>query len=557
MKSSRSIIIVSRIIIRPSSRRRASAPLVLSQARDTLKDMNIDLSDLLARLPDFAQHSASEREQLLRASSALRQADDATVDSALVALAALSHEARQSALPLVTALIEHAAQRARSAAKGAARPALSPPARDAIAKLFNDLRAQPAAAWALVGILGGTRSREDLMLLAELLASAPPDDSPLLPQALGPLFQRDDYDATALYPRLLDALASPALAGAVLDLANYLTREHRVAEHPAKARASELVALLGGIVGRLASIEDAPDAGGRSPREVADIIAESLPLAVSLCDALAQIGDPSAIGKLHQAMELRHRRLRTEAAAALARLGDKRGADILVELAAEPVARLRVLAYAQELKLLDRIAAEHQTNAARAESELALWLSQPAQFGIPPTSLELFDEREQFWPSFDDKVECFLFRFQYDVGGGIYSNIGIAGPLEHAFQADLADLPPDDIYAAFAGWQAQHEELLEQDVASLNDAGRVEVSRLERRLRDQGFEAIAPQTLASFFGERVLVASATFERHPGVAVVTSGGEVSWFARGASSRPLGPVEAYCIFKGRRLLRTFNA
>ena len=48
-------------------------------------------------------------------------------------------------------------------------------------------------------------------------------------------------------------------------------------------------------------------------------------LAVALCDALAQIGNKEAIGKLYQAMDLSHRRLRTEAAAALAKLGEEAG----------------------------------------------------------------------------------------------------------------------------------------------------------------------------------------------------------------------------------------
>jgi hypothetical protein len=142
------------------------------------------------------------------------------------------------------------------------------------------------------------------------------------------------------------------------------------------------------------------------------------------------------------------------------------------------------------------------------------------------------------------------------LGGGVYSNIAIAGPLEHAFNADLADLSPDDIYAAFAGWQAEHDDLREFDVADLDEGQRVEVARLQRRLHDAGMVQIVPHTLASFFGERVLIASALREDWPGIGIAASGGETTWVPCGATSRPLGPREAYCIFKGRRLLRTFN-
>lgn len=518
--------------------------------------MNDAVTALLKLFPDYARLTERERNTALRSSALLRAVDDDAIVTVATSLAVLSPSELVAAQPLVEAVLQHIAQRARQASRTTKPVALPTQQLETISKLYNDLRDSAPASWALLGWLVALRGKAELTLFTELLSEVPPPDAPQLAVALGPLFQRADYDATALFPRLLDALANPQLAGAVLDLANYLTREERVDEHPAKRRCAELTMLLGAIVQRLTQIEEEPDADGRSAQEVAATIAESLPLAVSLCDALGLIGDEAAIGKLHQAMELRHRRLRAEAAAALARLKDKRGEDILVELAAEPVARLRVLAYAQELGFLDRIEQQYRTDAASAEAQLALWLAQPAQFGIPPTSLELIDEREQYWPSYDDLVACYLFRFQYELGGAAYANIGIAGPLEHAFNADLADLPPDDIYAAFAGWQAQHEEIREHDVARLNESGRVEIARLERRLHDHAFESIVPVTYGTFFGERVLVTTATFDRHPGIAIVTSGGEITWLARSATSRPLGPVEGYCIFKGRRLLRTFN-
>ena len=89
--------------------------------------------------------------------------------------------------------------------------------------------------------------------------------------------------------------------------------------------------------------------------------------------------------------------------------------------------------------------------------------------------------KRMYWPGFDEPVECFLFRFAYEVGDGEYTNIGIAGPLCHAFGADLADLPPDDIYAVFAGWQVEHEEIYELDASQLTVPQRLEVVRLERR----------------------------------------------------------------------------
>ncbi|HTN75677.1 MAG TPA: HEAT repeat domain-containing protein [Pirellulaceae bacterium] len=518
--------------------------------------MNNTLQALLDSLTQSAPQSSAERDAHLRSTTALRSATDDDVNAMLAALAALDSAEQQRALPLITAIVEQLAQRARLLARERGPIALSTVDRQRIAKLYNDLQSTSRVAWALLGWLAALRSAPALTLFVELLVASPPADSPQLVAVLGPLFQRLDYDAGALFPALLDALAHKHLASAVLDLANYLTREKMLPQHPAQLRGKELQQLLGALVQRLGAVEEEPDAAGRSAAAVGAMIAESLPLAVSLCDALSLLGDREATGKLYQAMELKHRRLRTEAAAALARLGEKAGVDILIELASEPVARLRVLAYAQELNFLERIDEAYTSEAAQAEAQLALWLAQPAQFGIPPTQLELIDERELYWPGYDEPVDCFLFRFRYDLGQASYANIGIAGPLEHAFGADLADLPPDDIYAAFAGWHVEHEELREYDATHLNDAQQLEVTRLERRLHDFGLEEITPHTLALFFGERVLVAPARREGLSGIGIATSAGEAIWFPLGSVQRPIGPREAYCIFKGRRLLRTFN-
>jgi hypothetical protein len=283
-------------------------------------------------------------------------------------------------------------------------------------------------------------------------------------------------------------------------------------------------------------------------------------LAVSLCDALALLGDKGAVGKLHQALTLSHRRVRTEAAAALAQLGDDAGVTELLNLAEEPVARLRVLAYAKELGLLDKIDPPWQTPVARAEAELAVWLAEPTQFGISPAAIELFDERQQFWPGYTEPIDCFLFRFTYAVtiegeGERSFSNIGIAGPLTHAFLADLTDLSPDDIYAAFAGWQAEHEEIREYDVARLSKSERLEADRLVRRLHDAGYTAIQPQRMGYFFGEKALVALARHGGLAGVAVVDFQ-EIAFFPQRHSQRPLGVTECFSIYKGRKLLRSFN-
>jgi hypothetical protein len=380
-------------------------------------------------------------------------------------------------------------------------------------------------------------------------------------QLLAPLFQQRRAEAVELFPQLFGALAHPSAAAPVLDLANFLTRERVAQRHPGAELAAQLTALLGEVVQSLNLLQERPMEQDESPLELSRRVARGVALAVSLCDALALISDQAAIPKLRQALEIGHRRVRTEAAAALARLGDKAGEEQLVQLAAEPVARLRVLAYAAELGLEEKVEPEFRTPEARAEAELCVWLAEPTQFGVPPTRCELFDRRRMFWPGFAEPVECFLFRFQYVVtiegeGERSFSNIGIAGPLAHAFVADLGDLAPDDIYAAFAGWHGSHQDIKEFDVARLSKSEKLEVERLKRRLHDAGYQKIEPQTMGYFFGEKALVAMTEREGVSGIAIADFS-DISFFPQRSARRPLGPVEAYCIYKGRKLLKTFNA
>ena len=218
--------------------------------------------------------------------------------------------------------------------------------------------------------------------------------------------------------RLLAALQHLSLAAPVLDLSNYLVRTHRVNRHPGHDRLDELVTLLGNIVQRLSKLEESPGNAGEYLEVIRHQVDEGVALVVALCDALALIGDPRAIGKLYQAMELAHRRIRVEAAAALAKLGETAGASALVALAAEPVVRLRVLHSAQELGLSDQVDPQYTTDTARAEAMVALELAQPTFFGIPPAELQLVDDRTQFWPGYEEPIRCYLFRYAYRFAAG-------------------------------------------------------------------------------------------------------------------------------------------
>ncbi len=112
-----------------------------------------------------------------------------------------------------------------------------------------------------------------------------------------------------------------------------------------------LTQMLGGVVARLGIMEENPTKFGSTPEKIQRVLGDAIAICVSLSDALGLLRYEPAIGKLNQALQLSHRRVQAEAAAALARMNQEDGREKLVALAAEPITRLRVLSYAEELNL--------------------------------------------------------------------------------------------------------------------------------------------------------------------------------------------------------------
>lgn len=425
-----------------------------------------------------------------------------------------------------------------------------------VAAIADALPEQTPNRHRLLYLLAANRTPAAIQTLAEQLSTKPPLQWTEVGQVLSPLMQHDDWEPEQLYPNVLAGLVHPSVAAPILDLANYLYRTGQTTVHPAESRRDSLVVLLGGVVGRLSKFEEDPRSMGDSVETIQTVLAEAVALAVSLCDALGLNGWEGASGKLYQAMELRHRRVQCEAAGALARLGIEEGRKRLIELAAEPSARLRVIAYAEELGFDAEIDDAHKTNEAKAEADLALWLSQPANMGVPPTHIEVIDQRQLYWPSFDQPVDCYLVRFEYQFGDRVYSNIGIAGPTVFTVGTDLADLPHDDIYAVYAGWQAEHDEIFTIAASNWNSAQKRLSAPLIDTLDRQGFESIQPRMLCFFLDEHAMVAEAT--RHDTQCIViTDGLETIDFSTQGRLRPMTADDLWYLFLGRRMLRTFNS
>jgi hypothetical protein len=365
---------------------------------------------------------------------------------------------------------------------------------------------------------------------------------------------KNEYLTTAdLTDILARSLPYPQTAACAIDLLNFRFREGLNVPHAAQPRVQELTTLLGGVAQQLGQVEEGKFPAGSSQQDIARLVGDSVALIISLCDLVALCDYKDAEGKLRQVASLRHRRVQAEAYAALARLGFGDGGEQLVALACEPSIRLRVLKYAQELGIEEKVDENFRSTAAIVESQMANWLAEPQQMGIAPSRVELVDSRRLFWPGFNDPVDCHLVRFTYGIETEQFSNIGIVGPMIYTFENDVSSLSLDDLYAAYAGWQVVHQDLFE---ISLDEAYRTRGRELERqiqRLEDEDFQNVRPQFVAHFFGEWLLIAAAELHGNSGTAIVDNQ-TVTWFIDNGEDS--SPQFAYLVYRGGRLLKMFN-
>ena len=432
---------------------------------------------------------------------------------------------------------------------------------ETLSQLYHVLPASSRNRSYVLGWLCSFDEAEPIERFTELLVDDPPRSTVSIAVAFAPLVgQSRNYEVGSIFPRLLDALEHLSVAAAVLDLANFLTRQRELDRHPAAGHVTQLMHLLEMLTGRLSGIEKGELPPGSRPEQISQMVGESVALMTSLCDALALMGDRTVVESLRQASLLKHRRLRAEALSAMCHLGETQAEQPLIELAVEPVVRMRVIAYAEELELLDRIPQELTTPAAQAEGQLAMWLSHPSNMGLAPNEMQLVESRQLSWPSFEEPQDCFLFKYAYELSGQKIENVGIAGPMTHAFTQSLLNLNVADVYACFAGFQCDHEEIQELTIeqARMRKPGTIE--RLMSRLAswstaDDASQNAQPSFLGLFFGEPVLVAAGQHQSRAGTFIVDQQ-DVSWFEPGGESAAMDEL-AYCIYKGRKLLAAFNS
>lgn len=398
----------------------------------------------------------------------------------------------------------------------------------------------------LLQVLFASGHSTAIQLGVELLLAQPPVDWADGSLSLAPLMQSKTWRVEDVFPKLLES-TSPAVLAPALDVANYAVRSRSLPQHPAQGELGTLLRLMGGLVNQLGMLEENPTQFGTSVSAIQKILFDSVSLCVSLCHTFGLAGSQDAIGKLTQATRLSHRRIRTEAAFALAKLGDKKGQELLIELAADFSSRQRALAYAEELGIEDRIDERWTTAAALAESRLANWLAQNEQMGISPSRMELLDQRTLDWPGFEQPQECFLFRFEYDLQDSIYSNVGFSGPMCHTFSQDLADISLDDTYAIFVGWDIDHPDAFEVAPNSLDARIQERMNRLIETLPDQ-LQLVETLLCVSFFEHFGILARVLLNEELRIALVSEDDRVTCEPF-TTKNQADPMLTYWLWRGR--------
>ncbi len=399
------------------------------------------------------------------------------------------------------------------------------------------------------------QAEDGLQLLVQEVVSRPPQNADGIGLFFAPLLKREELPVSALFPALLGGVSELALATAIIDLSNFLYRNRACRPHPAAVRALPLAQLLAGATQRLLQIEQSPAKFGLPAEKLSQVINDTVGLVTAICDAMAQIGDKAMVGKIFPCLDVKHRRVQLESATALATLGEEDGKKRLIALAAEPLVRQRVIAYATELGIEQEISAEFKTTASAAEAELALWLAHPQQIGFAPYDVSLIDQRQQFWPGFDQPVDCFLMGYSYPFEGNAYHNVGLVGPITHSFSTSLINLPVEDVYAVFAGWQVKHPDIYAVGMDDLSPHQIGTVARLKRRMTDESLTVLDDRLLGHCVGHWALVCRVEKEDREGWAVADQE-QCIFLPNDSGFAQFDASLAWYLFLGRQLLLNFN-
>jgi len=167
--------------------------------------------------------------------------------------------------------------------------------------------------------------------------------------------------------------------------------------------------------------------------------------------------------------------------------------------------------------------------------------------GISPSRMELLDQRTLGWPGFEQPQECFLFRFEYDLQESICSNIGFSGPMCHTFSQNLADIPLDDTYAIFVGWDIDHPDAFEVVPNALDARIQDRMNRVLESLPDQ-VQLNESLLCCSFFEHFGILARVLINDEIRIALLSEDDNMT-FEPFSTKNQADPMLTYWLWRGR--------
>lgn len=420
--------------------------------------------------------------------------------------------------------------------------------------LYSRLPTDCKNRYMLLHLLVMIGSQESLKLAVEFINSSDINSWKTGAYILSPLMQKKEWPIHAVFPEILDSLQSPGLAGPILDLANHLVRSNLIEKHPASHRLDSLLRMFSQLICQLESLESNPDSFSIDPTVSIKLLDASISILISTCDAVGLIGNPIAVPKLKAALSIKHRRVRTEVAAALTSFRDEEGRNCLLQLAADPYCRLRVIQYCEELGIAYLIDQSCLSDGALAEAALSIWLAEATQFGIAPTSVVVIARRSLFWPGYTRKVDCFLLKFGYSFRGRSYANIGISGPITYATKSSLCQLKVEDVFAFYAGWHVEDEDIFLAK-PTREEFCQEGILAFARHVEKKGFASPELLFVGNFFGNKVGIFEASKDGML-ILVLTDGSCLITSNLVNNLDPLESTDLWYIYVGRNLLHKFN-
>ena len=197
--------------------------------------------------------------------------------------------------------------------------------------------------------------------------------------------------------------------------------------------------------------------------------------------ALAFLDEPIRAKLLPLALAHKIREVQMEAAWADAKHKGAKGLALLKEACLNESESVRAQTYLTETDQAEQIPAAALEPKFAAKAKMTDWLKHPQELGEPPTAMEIYDQRELYWPPTKKKITVSLLKFTYDSDGKSKVGYGMVGNMTWSSFLEYDSPPtPESLYLHHCTLELQRGKRTEK--AASDEAARAAALK---ELRDQ------------------------------------------------------------------------